>query len=80
MNSRIRYYRVRRRDIAFVRHTVEACDGVAFVRTVDPGGGLIALHVPPGREAEADSVVRGLAAVMTIEPADASGSVGCPHA
>lgn len=80
MNSRIRHYRVRRRDIAFVRHTVEACDGVAFVRTVDPAAGLIALHVPPGREAEADSVVRGLAAVMSIEPADAPGPTGGPHA
>ena len=80
MNSQIRHYRVRRRDIAFLRHVLEACDGVAFLRTVDPRVGLVALHIPPGREAEAEGVVRGLETVLPLIAERVIDSAGLPHA
>ncbi len=80
MNSQIRHYRVRRRDIAFLRHVLEACDGVAFLRTVDPRVGLVALHIPLGREAEAEDVMRGLEAVLPLAAERAFDPAGLPHA
>ncbi len=80
MNSQIRHYRVRRRDIAFLRHVLEACDGVAFLRTVDPRVGLVALHIPPGREAEAEGVMSGLETVLPLIAERVIDSAGLPHA
>jgi len=70
--SRIEHYRILRRDIAFLRHIVEACEGLAFVRTVDPRAGVVAVHVPPGRETEAGELMRGLAKVLALEPLSAA--------
>jgi hypothetical protein len=80
VNSRIHHYRVRRRDIAFLRYAIEACDGLAFLRTLEPRAGLVALHVPPGREAEAEELMRGLASVLPLEPARVGPCRGVWHA
>jgi hypothetical protein len=80
VNSRIRHYRVRRCDIAFLRYALEACDGVAFLRTVDPRAGLVALHVPPGREAEAEDLMRGLQTVLPLAAERALDSGGWSYA
>jgi hypothetical protein len=80
VNSQIRHYRVRRCDIAFLRHVLEACDGVAFLRTVDARVGLVALHIPPGRETEAEDVMRGLQTVLPLAAELALDSAGLPHA
>ena len=67
LESTLRHYRCRRRDIAFLRFAIEACDGVAFLRTLDPRAACVALHVPPGCENEADELMRGLQKVVRIE-------------
>ena len=67
LESTRRYYRCRRRDVAFLRFAIEACDGVAFLRTVDPGEARVALDVPPGCENEVDELMRGLQTVVPIE-------------
>lgn len=79
VNCQIRHYCVRRRDIAFLRYAIEACDGVAFLRTVDPGAGVVALHIPPGREAEAEAMMRSLESVMPLQSAG-TAEPGFPHA
>lgn len=63
-----RYFRVRRNDIAFLRFLLEACDGIAFMLTVEPSQGVVALYVPPGREAEVEAFIDGLQETMRIEP------------
>jgi hypothetical protein len=36
----------------FLRFAIEACAGVAFLRTIEPGEACVALHVPPGCEVD----------------------------
>lgn len=67
LESTLRYYRCRRRDVAFLRFAIEACDGVAFLRTLEPGEACVALHVPPGCEEEVDELMWGLQVVVRIE-------------
>jgi hypothetical protein len=63
-----RYFRVRRKDIAFLRFLLEACDGIAFMLTVEPSQAVVALYVPPGREAEVEAFMGSLQETMRIEP------------
>jgi hypothetical protein len=41
-------FRVNRKDIAYLRATVESYDGMAVVRTIDPSAALIEMRVSPG--------------------------------
>ena len=43
-----RQYRVERRDIMYLRATIESYDGTAVVRTVDPREGIVELLIAPG--------------------------------
>jgi len=54
------YYRVDRRQIAFLRFIIEAYEGIAVMQTLDPQAGLIVLHIAPGCEADVDLVLEDL--------------------
>jgi len=43
-------FRVNREDIHYLRTTIEAYDGMAVVRTVDPAQAVIELLIAPGCE------------------------------
>lgn len=43
-------YRVDRKEINYLRVTVESYDGMAVVRTIDPYEALIELQISPGCE------------------------------
>ena len=43
-------FRVNRKDIAYLRGTVESYDGMAVVRTIDPSVALIEMRISPGCE------------------------------
>jgi hypothetical protein len=45
-----RVFRVNREDIHYLRTTIEAYDGMAVVRTVEPDGATIELLIAPGCE------------------------------
>ena len=64
-----RYYRVDRREIAFLRFILEAYDGIAVLRTQDRELGLIVLDIAPGCEAEVDLILRDLKHDILIEAA-----------
>jgi hypothetical protein len=68
LESMQRYFRVRRNDIAFLRFLLEACDGIAFMLTVEPSQGVVALYIPPGREVEVEAFMGSLQETMRIEP------------
>jgi hypothetical protein len=68
LESTQRYFRVRRNDIAFLRFLLEACDGIAFMLTVEPSQGVVALYIPPGREVEVEAFMGSLQETMRIEP------------
>jgi len=57
-------FRVNRQDIHYLRTTIEAYDGMAVVRTVDPGAATIELLIAPGCE---DLISRLIAALRDQE-------------
>lgn len=67
LNSTIRFYRVDRREIAFFRFILEAYDGMATLRTLDPRKGLVAVHIAPGCEADFRDLIKDLTRSFRIE-------------
>ena len=50
METTKRIFKVDREDIHYLRTTIESYDGMAVVRTVDPGEATIELLIAPGCE------------------------------
>jgi len=51
MESIKRVFRVERRDINYLRSTIESYDGMAVVKTLDPHNAYIEVRISPGCEA-----------------------------
>jgi hypothetical protein len=62
-----RYYRIDRRQIAFLKFIIEAYDGIATLSTIDPRRGVVALDIPPGCASEVDTLLEELGRQMRIE-------------
>lgn len=60
MNSTRRAFLVEARDINYIRSTMESYDGIALVRTMDPGPALLEVMIAPGCEDQVMALVRGL--------------------
>jgi len=60
MNTTRRAYRVDRKEIHYIRSTLESYDGMALVRTLDPRAALLEVLIPPGCEGPALELVRSL--------------------
>jgi len=67
VRSILRDMRVERKAIAIIRYIFEAYEGVACVETVDPVAALIRLHIAPGCEDVADSIIAELGQDYFIE-------------
>lgn len=57
-------FKTNREDIHYLRTTIEAYDGMAVVRTVDPSAATIELLIAPGCE---DLILRLIAALRESE-------------
>ncbi|MFH1885287.1 MAG: DUF4911 domain-containing protein [Pseudomonadota bacterium] len=66
----MRAYRVKPREIHFLRFILEACDGLAVQTTLDARAGLVAIACPPDRVQELDGILADLSREMDITPAD----------
>ena len=64
-----RFYRVDRREIAFLRFVFEAYDGLAMIETINPESGLIVFCIAPGCESDVDMILRDLKADIMMEAA-----------
>jgi hypothetical protein len=62
-----RYYRVDRRQIAFIKFIFEAYDGIAGMRTINPSKGIIKLHIAPGCEAQVDLILQDLKKEILVQ-------------
>ena len=62
-----KHYRVDRRQISFLKFIIEAYEGTAMVRTVDPAAGIVALHISPGSEPVVDMILNDLKGEIMIE-------------
>ena len=65
-----RYFRVDRREIAFIKFILEAYDGLAVMETLDPMSGLVVFHIAPGCEADVDMILQDVKKEIVIEPAE----------
>jgi len=55
-----RYYRVDRREIAFLRFVFEAYEGLAIIETLNPESGVIVFYIAPGCESDVDMILKDL--------------------
>ena len=62
-----RYYRVDRREIAFLRFVFEAYEGLAMIETLNPDLGLIVFYIAPGCESDVDMILRDLQGDIMME-------------
>lgn len=71
-------FRVDRRDIAYLRSTVESYDGTAVVRTLDSSVALIEMLASPGCEKTLEELVEHLVRVesLRLEFVSGPGSFG----
>ncbi len=67
-----KYYRVDRREISFLRFIFEAYDGIAVLTTIDPGLGIVVLHISPDCEEEVEMVLQDLKKDIMINEYQAS--------
>ena len=64
-----RYYRVDRREIAFLRFVFEAYEGLAIIETLNPESGIIVFRIAPGCEPDVDMILRDLKGEIMMEAA-----------
>jgi hypothetical protein len=69
VESLTQYYRVDRREIAYIKFVIESYDGVGLLSTVEPQSGLIVIRIPPGCEELIDDIISDLKKTIMIEPA-----------
>ncbi|MGW8186144.1 MAG: DUF4911 domain-containing protein [Desulfobacterales bacterium] len=67
MECLTQYYRVDRREIAYIKFVIESYDGVGLLSTVEPQSGLIVIRIPPGCEEVIDDIISDLKRTILIE-------------
>jgi hypothetical protein len=67
MDTQSRYFRLRRKDIAYFKFIIESYEGLAVVRTKDPHEAIVELMVAPGWERDIDEILEGLRKEIPIE-------------
>ena len=70
MDTQSRYFRLRRKDIAYFKFIIESYEGMAVVRTQDRFEAVVELMIAPGWEKDVDEVLEGLQKEIPIEPID----------
>jgi hypothetical protein len=67
MDTQSRYFRLRRKDIAYFKFIIESYEGMAVVRTQDAREAVVELMVAPGWEREVDEVLEGIGREIVLE-------------
>ena len=67
MDTSSKFYRLSRKDIAYFKFVVESYEGMAVVRTLDPGQAVVELQIAPGWEEEAEKLVEALQSEIRLE-------------
>lgn len=65
-----KYFRVHRKEIAYLRFVLESYSGIATLRTLDAKMGKVVLHVPSGCQKEVETLLKELSTELMIEPSD----------
>ena len=67
MNTIKKYFRVDRREIAFLKFIFEAYDGIVTITTVDPDQGVVLFSIAPGCEDDVEIILQDLKKDILIE-------------
>jgi len=59
-------FQVDRKSVCFIKFIIEAYDGIAFMRTINPLSAEIELNIAPGCEPEAKKLLLELGEEITI--------------
>jgi hypothetical protein len=68
LKTTCRYFRIDRRQIAYVKFILEAYEGLAVLSTVDPERGVVKLHIAPGCEDDVAGILSDLGNHLMIRP------------
>lgn len=63
-----RYFRVRHRDMVYLKFILEAYEGMNTMSTVDNGAGIIRIAVMPGFGEDMDGLLAELGRRVAMEP------------
>ena len=69
-----RYFRLDKKEIAYFRFILEACDGLAQMTTVDRRSGIVVVCFSPTCRDHVDFIIKGLAREISILPYDPKGA------
>lgn len=70
MKTSIRYYRVARRQISFVKFILEAYDNLAVLTTIDPYQALVQVAIAPGCETLVAGIMNSFADEISVVMVD----------
>lgn len=62
----VRYFKVERRDLVYLKFILEAYEGMSTLSTVEPREGIVRLSIPSGFEADLQGIIAALGADMEI--------------
>lgn len=65
-----RYFKVRHRDMVFLKFILEAYEGMNVMSTVDNQAGIIRIAIMEGFEADMDGVLAELGRQVVMEPVE----------
>jgi hypothetical protein len=63
-----KYFRIDRKQIAYLKFILEGYDGMAVLSTLDPESGVVMLDIGPGCEADVNLIIDDLGREIRIEP------------
>jgi hypothetical protein len=61
------YFKINRRDIAYMKFILESYEGLGVLRTIDARSGVVEVMVPPGLEKDMEMVLQGLGDEISID-------------
>ena len=70
MKTMQRYFRVDRKNIAFLKFILEAYDGMAVMRTLGPHEGVVELMIAPDFERDVNEILDNLRGEFEAQPID----------
>ncbi len=62
-----KYYRVDKKEIAYIKFILEAYEGISILTTIDSSKGIIVLRIAPGCLEEVEIVLNDLRKTISIE-------------
>jgi uncharacterized protein DUF4911 len=62
----VRFFKVDRRDLVYLKFVLEAYEGMSTLSTVEPVGGIVRLSIPYGFEEDMQSLVDALSGEISL--------------